>query len=69
MSRFKAAATQKIESDAPPANIPRFKAAIKVPEKIEDANLNIESESEEKSKLAYKPRFKTGLTKKDSDSE
>lgn len=51
------------------AYVPRFKAAIKVTEKVEDTNLNKEPESDEKAKPVYKPRFKPGLTKKDPDTE
>lgn len=68
VSRFKAAASQqtdlisqKTESVPPPAYIPRFKATIKVPDKIEDTNLNKEPESEVKAQLAYKPRFKAQI--------
>jgi len=60
---------QKTESNPSAANVPRFKATIKVQEKAEDTGLNKEPESEVKSKPVYKPRFKPGITKKDTSSE
>lgn len=70
--RFKAAAPQKMglspqitESDPSPAYIPRFKAIIKVPENVEDTNLNIEPELGKKAKPVYKPRFKAQIPLKE----
>lgn len=63
--RFKGPTAQKTDlpakSDPPPAYVPGFKAAVKMPEKVEDSGLNREPESEEKTKPMYKPRFKAQI--------
>lgn len=70
--RFKYEAAEKadqsarnVESGPPPAYVPRFKAAIKMPENVGDTGLNKEPESEEKVKPIYKPRFKAQIPAKD----